>query len=96
MASDREITIARYADEAEWTLDVSDPATIKRLIRRGWEPFETSDPYVRFRVPLKAVQFRSRKGVESLAAHRGNASTLRPRTANSGQGEALGASGGVE
>jgi len=58
--SDREIVIARWADEDTWTIDTSDRVFAEMLRRKGYEPVERSAPYRRFRVPLRAVRVRSK------------------------------------
>ena len=66
--TDREVCIARYADEDVWTVDTSDAVTASRLKALGYVPQDSpcAAPYERFRLRLKAIQFRSEETLRRM------------------------------
>lgn len=74
--TDQETAIGRYRDERTWNLDVSDTTVQAKLERLGYKPTRRDGPYRLYRLPLRAIAFRSEKTIRSMS-NKGNAENLR-------------------
>ena len=57
-----ELVIARYLDEDWYTVETNDPALASTLRGKGWKSVATSGEYVTFKLPVKAITIRKRRG----------------------------------
>ena len=62
----KEISITKVKGDEYWQVWTSDGVEINRLQRKGWVPDGESGPYMKFNIPAKALNIRSKKVVENM------------------------------